>query len=244
MSALDSAYAASLPDTVSAVKPSILGVGTVQADRVPAVQLRGTAFVVGDGLHAITNAHVLERPLNAKGEEYLAVFVGSGSRPQVRRARRVAIDPEHDLAVLGFGGAPLPVLRLGNSDRVREGQSIAFMGFPIGAVLGLYPATARGIVSAITPIVTPAADARQLNAEAIRRLRTPYEVFQLDATAYPGNSGSPVFDPASGRVLAVVNMVFVKSTKEAVLAHPSGISYAIPGRYVRALLRRAGIPNR
>jgi serine protease Do len=38
-----------------------------------------------------------------------------------------------------------------------------------------------------------------------------FELLQLDATAYPGNSGGPVFDAASGQVLGVVNMVLVKA---------------------------------
>jgi hypothetical protein len=40
-------------------------------------------------------------------------------------------------------------------------------------------------------------------------------------------------------VLGVVNMVFVKSTKESVLAQPSGITYAIPAKYVLELLQKA-----
>ena len=63
-----------------------------------------------------------------------------------------------------------------------------------------------------------------------------FRVYQLDATAYPGNSGSPLYDPASGEVLGVMNMVFVKSTKENVLSDPSGISYAIPVEYLQRLL--------
>ena len=62
-------------------------------------------------------------------------------------------------------------------------------------------------------------------------------MFQLDATAYPGNSGSPVYDPDTGEVIGVVNMVFVKSTKEAALTQPSGITYAIPSRYLVELLK-------
>ena len=62
---------------------------------------------------------------------------------------------------------------------------------------------------------------------------------QLDATAYPGNSGSPLFDPATGRVLGVINSVLVKGNKEAAIEKPSGISYAIPVRYVHELLKKA-----
>jgi hypothetical protein len=38
-------------------------------------------------------------------------------------------------------------------------------------------------------------------------------------------------------VIGVVNSVFVKETKEAVLEKPSGITYAIPVSFVRALLK-------
>ena len=61
-------------------------------------------------------------------------------------------------------------------------------------------------------------------------------MYQLDATAYPGNSGSPLYDPETGVVIGVLNMVFVKSTKENVLSDPSGISYAIPVEYLQRLL--------
>ena len=38
-----------------------------------------------------------------------------------------------------------------------------------------------------------------------------FDVYQLDATAYPGNSGSPLLDADSGKVLGVINSVFVKA---------------------------------
>jgi serine protease Do len=73
----------------------------------------------------------------------------------------------------------------------------------------------------------------------INQLQKPiYAVFQLDGTAYPGNSGSPLYDPESGVVYGVINMVFVKGKKEAVLSNPSGITYAIPATYIQELLRR------
>ena len=65
-------------------------------------------------------------------------------------------------------------------------------------------------------------------------------MLQLDATAYPGNSGSPLYDPETGAVYGIVNMVFVKGTKENALSHPSGITYAIPANYIRGLVERAG----
>jgi S1-C subfamily serine protease len=105
--------------------------------------------------------------------------------------------------------------------------------------LGLYPVTHRGIVSAISPVAPPALSSRRLSARMIRAIREAYDVLQLDAVAYPGNSGSPVYDQATGRVLGVINSVLVKGTKEAAIKSPSGITYAIPVQFVHDLLEAA-----
>jgi S1-C subfamily serine protease len=103
-------------------------------------------------------------------------------------------------------------------------------------VLGLYPVTHRGIISAITPNVIPAIRSGSLNLKMLHRLQEPYNVFQLDATAYPGNSGSPLYNTETGEVIGVINKVFVQESKENVLSNPSGISYAIPINHVEKLL--------
>ncbi|ABA58398.1 Peptidase S1 and S6, chymotrypsin/Hap [Nitrosococcus oceani ATCC 19707] len=231
---------ADLADTIEHVKQAVVGVGTYASIRGVQARYRGTGFVVADGRHVVTNAHVLPSELNSERNEYIAVFVGV--KGQVRQAEKVAVDAVHDLALLKIGGGSLSSLSLGNPSQVREGEGVAFTGFPIGPVLGLYPVTHRGIVSAITPIATAGRASQDLNPQRIQQLRRqPFKVFQLDATAYPGNSGSPVYDPDTGQVLGVVNKVFVKGSKENVLKHPSGITYAIPADYVKALLGRAGL---
>ena len=108
-------------------------------------------------------------------------------------------------------------------------------------VLGQYPVTHEGIVSGKPPIVTPAPSSRQLTAEQIKRNRHPFRVFQLDAIAYPGNSGSPLYRIDTGHVVGIVNSVYVKKSKEAALTSPSGISYAIPAEYIKKLLEKADV---
>jgi S1-C subfamily serine protease len=202
--------------------------------------MAGTGFVVGDGRHVITNSHVVPKEINTAKLEYLAVFTGRGISPEARQAVVAVTDEAHDLAILRIEGKPLPALSLGDSSRVREGEEYAFTGFPLGAIFGMHPVTHRGIISAITPIALQANAASQLDPAQIRRLRSPYNVFQLDATAYPGNSGSPLYHPQSGTVIGIVNMVFVKEGRENILAKPSGISYAIPAVYARKLLQNVG----
>jgi S1-C subfamily serine protease len=104
-------------------------------------------------------------------------------------------------------------------------------------VLGAFPATHRATVAAIAPIVIPQRRDADLDPATIKRLMSgAFAVFQLDGTAYPGNSGSPVYEAEGGAVVGIVNMVLVKAGKESMLAQPSGISYAIPAEHLRALL--------
>lgn len=237
--ALPAPASADLVETLQRVKPSVVAVGTYQRTRSPAFQFRGTGFVIGDGHLIATNAHVLPEALASENMETLVIVVpGKDQQGTVRQVSRVASERSRDLAVLRLeGGSALPALKLASRERVREGQEIAFTGFPIGAVLGMTPVTHRGIISAITPIGIPQGNSRDLDPALVRRLANDvFRVYQLDATAYPGNSGSPVFDPDTGEVIGVINMVFVKSTKENVLSDPSGISYAIPVDYLHGLL--------
>jgi len=230
--------AADFPHTIAAVKPSIVRIGSHQITRSPAISYVGTGFIVGDGLTVITNAHVLQGTSNIDKGEGHGIIVGQGGATEFRLAKIIAVDTEHDLAKLSISGMPLPALTLGDSDQVVEGQAFAFTGFPLTMALGMQHVSHRATVSALTPVVMPAVDAQKLDVKMIAQLRrSSYTVFQLDATAFPGNSGSPLYDPKTGVVYGVINSVFIKGIKESAITNPSGITYAIPGKYVRSLLQ-------
>lgn len=241
------AQPSTLPDLVARAKPAVVAMGTFDPLANPRFAFRGTGFVVGDGLTVVTNAHVLPPPgsgSTSAPDPKLALHV-PGKRPgtleagDTRVATLLSIDRERDIAVLRFEGAPLPTLALAPEGTAREGQSVALIGFPLGGLLGFSHITHRGIVSSITPIVLPPANASQLDASAVARMRQGvFDILQLDATAYPGNSGGPLLDAETGQVIGVVNMVMVKTTRESALSNPSGISYAIPVKWVHALLNR------
>ena len=87
------------------------------------------------------------------------------------------------------------------------------------------------------PIALPSPTARQLDARVIRSVQAgAFVLFQLDATAYPGHSGSPLYDSETGEVVGVVNMS-IKATKDAAVGQATGISFAVPIKYVQELLR-------
>lgn len=227
----------SLPETIALIKRSVVVVGTYSKLRSPSFRMRGTGFAVGDGHLIASNAHVVPETLDDATSETLVALVLGNGEPQQRELQLVTKDVIHDLALLRLAGAPLPAVTLRNPEGVLEGQSVAFTGFPIGGALGFSPVTHRGTISAISPISLPGATAQHLNEKMIRQLRRgAFMIFQLDATAYPGNSGSPMFDPDTGEVLGLINMVFIKTTREASLSQPSGISYAIPANFLLDLL--------
>lgn len=231
---------------IARVKPSVVIVGTFKATSSPRFNLRGTGFVVSgmapsDVNLVVTNAHVLPQPGQEDVDAALVVQVRVGANDlQMRLATVLEVDRIHDLALLRMEGPTVAGLTVRDSAEVQEGQAVAFMGFPIGGALGFSPVTHRGMISSIAPAALPTATANQLNAQVIRSLRGnhSFDIFQLDGTAYPGNSGGPLFDPIGGDVLGVVNMVFIKGTRESALTNPSGISYAIPSRHVLQLLQR------
>lgn len=242
MGAVGSAALAQLPHTVARIKPAVVLVGTYLATDNPRFKFLGTGFVVEGGLRVVTNAHVASAVTKAApGGSVLAVQVPTASGHwSLRQARVLEINAQQDLALLQFDGPPAAAtLSVAPSDVVSEGDDLAFMGFPIGGVLGFSSVTHRATVSSITTMALPSPTDQQLSGRAIRSLRLdPIQIFQLDATAYPGNSGGPLFDPQTGAVVGVVNMVLVKTTRESALSQPSGISYAIPSRYVLEMLAR------
>lgn len=227
-----------LPDILARIKPGIVAIGTYMPTRNPRAVFLGTGFAVTNGQKVITNAHVTVKKLDTEHLEHFAVFYRQEQKEHMQIAELTAVDEDHDLALLTVDGSPLPALEIGDSMRVREGEQYAFTGYPIGMVLGLYPVTHRSIIAAISPNAIPAIATRQLNVNMLKRLQTPFNVFQLDATAYPGNSGSPLYDISSGKVVGIINKVFVQGSKENAITNPSGITYAIPAEHIKALLNQ------
>jgi len=228
-------------EVVAKIKPSVVGIGIHTPTSRPQNILRGTGFVIGDGHYIVTNEHVLPTLLDESLLQKIAIFIGSGRTAKVRKAEIVAKSSLYDLAILKISGPALPATTLANGDFLPDGSAIAFTGFPIGSVLGLYPVTHRGIISSVTPTVIPAASAGQINLKMLKRMKNPYLVYQLDATAYPGNSGSALYNMETGDVVGIINKVFVQGTKEAVISAPSGITYAIPVKYLHQVLREKKI---
>jgi S1-C subfamily serine protease len=230
---------AELPETIARIKPSVVLVGSFSPLDSPRFTFRGTGFAVGTGHWILTNAHVLPEGVGGDAGRQIAVQVWSTpAQWSLRVAKLELLDKRSDLALLSFEGAALIPLALSTS-APKEGASVAFMGFPIGGALGFSHVTHRGIISSVAALALPSPNAEYLSEKAVQRLRAGnFTIYQLDATAYPGNSGGPVFDPDSGLVIGVINSVLVKSARESILSRPSGISYVIPIENAKSMLEQ------
>lgn len=127
-------------------------------------------IVTSDGI-VITNAHVVE------GASRVAIKLASG-----RVFEDVAVlykDRNRDLAVLFIPGQALPVVRLGDSNRVEVGEEVIAIGNP----QGLENTVTKGIIGG-------------------RRHLDGYDYIQTDAALSQGSSGGPILN-IKGEVIGV-----------------------------------------
>ncbi len=229
--------AADLPALITQLKPSVVAIALYNPTAAPRLKLLGSGFVVGSGNVVVTNFHVISTPADIAKNEAYVVLSGHGQQPRVHQIKQTRTDARHDLALLEIDER-LPAVKLADAEYIAEGTELAFTGYPITGVLGLYPATHRALLSAVTPIVIPADHSQTLSAASVRQMRDPFLIYQLDGTAYPGNSGSMLYRQDNGAVVGIINMVLIKKSKEAVLSDPRGISYAIPVKHLHQLLQQ------
>ncbi len=220
------------------LRPSIVAIGAYNASEFPSIRYFGTGFVVGDGLTVATNAHVVEGVRETqKTLDDLRVFFVDGRDSRGQPAQLVQSDELHDVALLRFEGPARRAVTL-DSETPHQGRSIGVMGYPVGTVLGLVPAVHRGGVAAVVPAVLPLPRGAKLTPMLVEAIRNPYDIYQLDVTILPGNSGSAVFDARTGHVLAIVNKALGDKTREHLIQRPTGIGYAVPSIWIQVLLAK------
>lgn len=139
----------------------------------------GSGWAVAKG-RVVTNAHVVA------GADSVAVRSAAGG-PR-RSAKVVAFDPKLDLAILSVPGLDAAPLRRAGVQPAK-GDAVA-AGFPLGGPYKVSPARIRGVVSA------PGED-------IYGRTRVVREVYSINATVRPGNSGGPLLT-RDGRVAGTV----------------------------------------
>ena len=169
----------------------------------------GSGFVIDKAGHIVTNYHVVA---GARSVEV------SFSNSDNMKARIVGSDPSTDIAVLQIDARSraLKPLELGNSDRVRVGDSVVAIGNP----LGYDRSVTAGIVSAVQ---------RAISAPN----QFPIDhVIQTDAPINHGNSGGPLIN-SRAQVIGVNAQI---ATGDNGTDGNIGIGFAIPVNTVRTVV--------
>jgi S1-C subfamily serine protease len=191
-----------LIDDIKNVKKSIVAVGTLNVDQL---FISGSGFCVKDSEHILTSDHLIQN----FSQEQLAslgcmIVTGEGAVTTYSwfNLDVFSRNPENDIAVLRLkpNHSPnlLQPLEIELSNSASEGQDVYFIGFPYAANLlrdgfGLTLIINKGIISSIK---------RKAQSP------NPLDWYIIDAISNPGNSGCPLIDIASNKVIGIMSISF------------------------------------
>jgi serine protease Do len=173
----------------------------------------GSGFIVDPRGYIITNNHVVDKA----DRIYVKLSTDSeDSTDPGRPATVVGVDKDTDIAVIKIHtDAPLPTVKLGNSDGAQVGDWVLAIGEPFG----LSETVSAGIISARNRSLNEGADANGIATNEFQKF------IQTDAAINPGNSGGPLVNMA-GQVIGMNTAIFTQS------AGNEGIGFAMPSNII------------
>ena len=151
----------------------------------------GSGFILTADGYVMTNAHVVE------GAEEVIVTL---TDKREFKAKPIGADRRSDVALLKIEATGLPVVRLGDVNRLKVGEWVIAIGSPFG----LENTVTAGIVSAKS-----------------RDTGEFLPLIQTDVAINPGNSGGPLIN-MRGEVVGINSQIYSRS------GGYQGISFAIP----------------
>jgi S1-C subfamily serine protease len=167
-------------------------------------QGQGSGFILDPQGHILTNNHVIDNAQRVEVTLY---------DKHKYHANVVAIDKQHDLALLLINAPNLVPATLSQSNGLMVGQRV----YAIGNPFGLSGTLTRGIISAIRSIGTQGG--------------APIEdAIQTDAAINPGNSGGPLLN-SKGEVIGITTLIASNGSDQS-----AGIGFAIPINTAKAVL--------
>ena len=160
----------------------------------PDAQSLGSGFIIDKDGYIVTNHHVI------KGADEILVRL-SDRRELV--AELIGSDERSDIALLKVDAKSLPVVKVGNSEKLKVGE----WAMAIGTPFGFDHSVSVGIISAIGRSNLP-------NSNYV-----PF--IQTDVAINPGNSGGPLFN-LDGEVIGINSQIYTRT------GGFMGLSFAIP----------------
>lgn len=168
----------------------------------------GTGFIVSENGYIISNAHVT-------GEKFSRCYVTLENGINYD-GKVVWSDSNLDLAVVKIEAKNLPCVVLGDSNKIRVGETVYAIGNPIG--YEFRRTVTSGIISAKN---------RTIKIDEKDKSSYMTDLIQTDATINPGNSGGPLIYP-NGDVIGI-NTVKISSAE--------GIGFAIPINIIKQIIQ-------
>ncbi len=179
----------------------------------------GSGVIISPDGFIATNNHVVE---NASAIDVIL--------PDKRTftAKLIGRDPNTDLALIKVEANNLPVVKLGNSDKVQIGEWVLAVGFP----LSLNTTVTAGIVSAkarsIGIINQPGSNNMQNNSPPKGNMAVE-SFIQTDAAINPGNSGGALVN-TTGELIGINSAIASQTGSYA------GYAFAIPVNLAKKIL--------
>jgi serine protease Do len=205
-------------ELVAATMPSFVNIYTRGAETVPdnGPQIKddvGSGFIIDPSGVIVTNRHVIE------GAYSIYVTLHDGRNVP---AKLIGKALTFDIALLKVDvGEPLPVAKMGDSDKLKLGDRVVALGNPWG-----FPSSASsGIVSAFH---------RNVGLSAYD------DLIQTDATINQGNSGGPLFN-MDGEVVGVNEAIYTRNQGGSI-----GIGFSIPineAKFLVENVKKHGTPH-
>lgn len=168
----------------------------------------GSGVILSPDGYIVTNNHVID------GAERLEVTLNDN---RTFNATVIGTDPSTDLALVKIDAENLPVIPIGDSDKLKIGEWVLAVGNPFG----LTSTVTAGIVSAKARSISQATSSRPSNnIEAY---------IQTDAAVNPGNSGGALVN-LSGELVGINTAIYSQTGNYA------GYSFAIPTSIVKKIM--------
>ncbi|NWF98177.1 MAG: DegQ family serine endoprotease [Nitrospirae bacterium] len=215
-------------EIVDAVKPAVVNISTTRTiktqggfdpffddpffrrffgDRFKAPKERKSSGL-GSGVIVDSNGYILTANHVIQGSEEIKVTL---SDKREFMGKIVGSDAMSDIAVIKIEAKDLPVVKMGNSSKLRVGETVLAIGSPYG----LSQTVTMGIVSAVGRANVGIAD---------------YEDFiQTDAAINPGNSGGALVN-VRGELVGINTAIFSTS------GGYQGIGFAVPTSMAKAVM--------
>jgi Do/DeqQ family serine protease len=181
-------------------------------DQFPQAQEReqqgsGSGVIIRQDGYIVTNNHVVQ------GASKIEVTMNNN---KTYEAKVIGTDPATDVALIKIDAEGLPIVPIGDSDKLRLGEWVLAIGSPLGEQLrGTITA---GIVSA--------------KGRSMPNMTGEFKIesfIQTDAAVNPGNSGGALVNKAGE--LVGINTAIVSQTGAY-----SGYSFAVPSNIVKKIV--------